>query len=759
MGKSEMKLIYEKPALRWIDGLPLGNGRLAVMVQETQGYDEFSMNHELLWGGGHDNRHAKQNAAYLPAVRQLFREGRYFEGAYLTNFFFSGHNGLDPVPPKLHIPALAGQVAFHYDSQNVHFVRRSLDIRTGVAELERTVDGALVSCRSFVSCADGKFYIRWQSETPFSGLLRLHRTPVKDHLDDTPCADPHCLLQPLQLLSNGLILEGVLLEDIEKTPVIGFGCCASFSTDGKASGQTEGVHITDACCVTVAVDIHTFSPEESGELASRLPDANVAWIQTLQAHTDRFSAMMDRVSFSLCSSAGNPEEMTITQRVERLKAGFEDNGLCKLYFDFGRYLMLSSTILAELPIHLQGKWNHMTNPPWASDYHMNINLQMNYWAAESVALPEAAKGLIHFLLRQIPAGQDNAGRLYGCRGILFPQSCDMSAGFYGVFGWTAWIGAAAWLAQHVWWHYTYSGDISFLRHEGYAYLKQVALFYEDYLIADEAGIYHICPSHSPENRVVSQPGLPVAICCDCAMDIQLAYDGLSYAIQAAELLEMDAESVKRWKHIREHLPKCQIGTDGRLMEWDQEFEESDPGHRHLSHLYGLYPADLFTLEKEPALYQAAVRSLEDRMEKGGGPTGWSRAWCACLFARLGRKQEFYEHYTMLIREFAAETLLDLHPPHIFQIDGNLGGVAAVVEAVISFYDDKIHLLPGLPGQWHDGHLHGIKVPGGHIVDLNWSNGNLTGLRVTMGYKETAVFCYGDKVMTATGKQGTVVTLL
>lgn len=747
-----MELVYEKPAHRWIDGLPVGNGRLAAMVQETEHYDEISLNHEWLWGRGHGDRRAKDNAKFLPMVRSLFQEQRYYEAAYLTNFFFSGHNGLDADAPKLQIPAMAGEVVFHYDGKEKQYLYRSLNIRTGVVTIVRNVDGNDVACRCFASCVDQQIYISWESAKPFSGVLGLDRTPMKDHLSEERPKDPFCCLEPLRADRRQLVLQGTLLDE-NLQPSIAFANCLTYETDGQITVRNGGVAIKNATFVYTAVNVGTSAGNKKLKVEpcdAKLPGK---WLDSLQQHSKRFSAMMDRVDFYLQETLPEQKEQTVSQRVAAMKAGQPDNGLCKLYFDFGRYLMVSATVCAQLPTHLQGKWNTMFEPPWSSDYHANINLQMNYWATEAINMPEAAEGLIAFLNRQIPAGQDNAMRNYGCRGILFPQSFDVSAAYYGVFGWTAWIGAAAWLAQHVWWHYTYSGDREYLRKSGYPYLKQVAEFYEDYLQPDETGIYHISPSHSPENRVVSQPGLPVAICTDCAMDIQLAYDGLSYAIEAAGILEIDSQAAAKWQFIRDHLPECQIGSDGRLMEWDREFEESDPGHRHLSHLYGMYPGELFTPEKRPELYKAGICSLEDRIAKGGGPSGWSRAWCASLFARLKRAEDFYEHYTMLIREFAAETLLDLHPPHIFQIDGNFGGIAAVVEAITGFYDGKVHLLPALPEQWHTGHLYGIKVPGGHLINVGWRNGKMTELSVVFGYEPELTLCYGDEIYNIKGSPG------
>ena len=253
---------------------------------------------------------------------------------------------------------------------------------------------------------------------------------------------------------------------------------------------------------------------------------------------------------------------------------------------------------------------------------------------------------------------------------------------------------------------------------------------------------------------------PVLLCQSSAMDVQLCYDALGYAISAAEELDVDSTRVSLWRSIREHLPPFRIGPDGRLLEWDREFPEAEPGHRHLSHLYGLYPSDLFTPETRPEQYQAAIRSLDFRLSHGGGYTGWSRAWVACLKARIGDAEGFYEHFTALIKDFATSTLLDLHPPRIFQIDGNLGAVAAGIEALVGFYDGKAHLLPALPKEWAEkGSLKGVRLPGGHLLSFAWENGELTELSVTIGFGETVSLAFNGDVCTLHGRVGETVKLI
>jgi alpha-L-fucosidase 2 len=322
---------------------------------------------------------------------------------------------------------------------------------------------------------------------------------------------------------------------------------------------------------------------------------------------------------------------------------------------------------------------------------------MNYWMAEAANMPECAESLVQYIERFIPHAKKAAADLYGCRGIWMPLTSDAwGRATPEACGWAVWIGAAPWMAQHIWRHFEYSGDLNFLRDRAYPFFKEVAQFYEDYLVEDADGVLQIMPSQSPENRFEGTGTWPVSIGVSSAMDVQLAHDALGYAIKTTAILGVDEDFRKKWEAMRSHLPAFKIGTDGRLLEWDKEQDEVEPGHRHLSHLYGLYPSDLFNPIDRPAEYDAAIKSLRFRLAQGGGHTGWSRAWVACFFARVGNGAEMWKHVNELIMDFATVSLLDLHPPGIFQIDGNLGGVEAVIQGLVQYWGGKVHLLRALP---------------------------------------------------------------
>lgn len=399
----------------------------------------------------------------------------------------------------------------------------------------------------------------------------------------------------------------------------------------------------------------------------------------------------------------------------------------------------------ELPANLQGKWNDLILPPWDCDYHFDINLEMNYWAAEQNDMGECAEALLKLCERFVPHAKKAAKDLYGCRGVWFPIQTDCwGRSTPESYGWAAWIGAAPWIAQHFWMHYRYSNDLDFLRERAYPFFKEVAEFYEDYLVLNEKGEYQLLPSQSPENRFAGTGEFPVSIGISSAMDVQLCFDALKYAIESSAILDVDEEQRNKWTEMKEHLPAFKIGADGRLLEWNREMEETEPGHRHFSHLYGLYPSDIFNPETRPEQYEAARKSLEFRLSQGGGHTGWSRAWTACLQARCGNAEGFYEHFSALVKEFATSSLLDLCGD-IFQIDGNLGAVAAVNEALFGCWNGKTRLLQALPREWYAyGTVKNVKLMGGHTLSFAWKDGKVTDVRLEKAVEELVALIYNGE---------------
>ncbi len=708
-----MKLWYETPASEYIDGLPIGTGRLAAMVLGGPHQERLALNHEWLWRGTNRNREAAVASDKLAHVRQLLLAGRWHEGALAANDAFGGWGGIraaehpnsvDPYQP-------AGDLHLGMEHGTVQDYRRELDLDTGIATVTYEVDGARYRRQYLASLTDDLLYLHIAADVPFSAALWLGRVE-----------DPGCTLRIRA--EDGLVtLDGHFRGGIS------FGVEGRvLACDGNCRARGEVLHVEDAREMTLAVNI--------GTSATGLPPATErcvrvqpgrSWTRVCADH----HAAYQRLFGALALQLDLPEPALSTgERLRRFREGADDPLLPALYFQFGRYLLVTTTARGQLPPNLQGKWNEDLQPPWESDYHHNINLQMNLWPAEAGNLAFATESLFQHMLRFVPHGRAVAHDLYGCRGIYLPLQTDpWGRATPESYGCAVWLGAAAWLGQHLWWRWEYGCDLAFLREWAYPYFREVAAFYEDYLVADGQGVLQIIPSQSPENRFVGGGDLPISIGISSTMDIILAREALRYAIEASEVLAIDKDKREQWRAMVERLPPLKIGRHGQLQEWNEDFEDAEPAHRHLSHLIGLYPGDLLDPERTPELWRASAVSLERRLAAGGGRGGWCRAWISCCFARLGRPDEAWEQLCLLLNEYTSDSLLSLYPVRIFQIDGNFGGAAAVLEMLLQSYHGELHLLPALPAAWPSGQVTGLKARGGYTVDIGWRDGRLSTARV------------------------------
>ena len=726
-------LQYHSPAGEWMEGLPIGNGRLAAMVLSGHQEDKLSLNNEYLYRGLTKNRTVPERASGLPLLRELLKKGEFFEATAYANALYGGHGGVSGLGGRVDAYQPAGDLYCRLEGDS-RLISRQLDIQTGIARAVRETGFGSVRSACIAGCASDYFQYEMTGDAPFCATLSFDRTADPDAFYSWSCGD------------------GFLTFSCRFQGGSSYVAKLRLATDGTALYHKESISVKSATYLRAVADVVTEMDRER--------DFIVDFAQAWQEHTALFQAEMAKLGLELCHEENQkPTDL----RIQEYKNGAKDPGIEELYFHYGRYLLVASSLRGRLPANLQGKWNDSITPPWDCDYHFDINLQMNYWMAEKCNMPQCVVPLYTHLLQYMKNSPDAAKKLYGCRGTFLPLQGDAWAvASPEAYGWAVWIGAAPWMAQHLWWHYIYNGDQGFLRDVAYPYFKSVAEFYEDYLIEDQNGVLQIMPSQSPENRFAGTGEFPVSIGISAAMDVQLAYDALSYAVKSSELLQEDQSSREHWSDMLRRLPPFKIGKDGRLLEWDCEREELEPGHRHLSHLYGLFPSDLFTPERNPAQYQAAIRSLKHRLSHGGGHTGWSRAWVACLFARICDGEGFYEHFPALIKDFSTSSLLDLHPPRIFQIDGNLGAVAGVLEALAGFYDQKAHLLKSLPAGWQNGRLSGVKMPGGHLLDFSWENSCVTRLSVTIGFGETLTieaFAPFTEDVTVTGTPGEIIRVV
>jgi alpha-L-fucosidase 2 len=730
-------LWYDKPAAMYTDGLPIGTGRLAAMVFGGVRRERVALNHEWLWRGRHRQRDTADSAAQLPEVRRLLLAERWEEAAKLANDAFGGGGGISDIPYRIDPYSPAGDLYIETNHGTVDNYRRELDLST--AQTTVRFNGAFRR-EMIAHLTLDRILIRLTHETVPWGTPPCDMAIWLDRV-----FDPDCSLK-FQTTPAGARMDGQFAGGIR------FRVQAAVRTDGKVSVERGRLLVRGAKEIVIAVNIGVgVRGRKAAEECGALEVPAGSWDELLTAHRREHKRHYGGLAVELPLPV---PDLPTDQRIAAYRQGADDPALPLLYFNYGRYLLCASCANSEQPPNLQGKWNEDLQPPWECDLHQDINLQMCYWAAEAGNLQAYTNALFTHIETFVPHARRAAKRLYGCRGVWFPIQTDpWGRATPESCGWAAWIGAAPWLAQHMWWHWEYGLDREFLRKRAYPFFREVVAFYEDYLCEGPDGALLIAPSQSPENRFKdSGDRWPVSIGINAAMDVELAHDAFRYAIEASRILGVDERRREKWQKIKARLPQLKIGADGRLLEWDREFEEVEPGHRHLSHLYAIYPGDQITPET-PALWAAARKSLEYRLAHFGGHTGWSRAWTACLWARLGDGEQALAHVKALVTDFATDSLLDLHPPEIFQIDGNLGGTAAVLEMLLQSYHGELHFLPALPSCWPTGRASGLRARGGFAVTLAWEAGRLTGASVTSTVGGRCTIRNADPAWRVTGADG------
>ncbi len=792
---SEHILKYNTPATDFNEALPVGNGRIGGMIYGGTDKELINLNEDSVWSGGLRNRVNPDSKEGLEEVRKLLFDGKIPEAEKTAMDKMAGVS-----PNSRHYMPLGDlSIDFAYHStpgrgENVlpavgtaagaeaaddgilrDYVRK-LDISEAVASVEYSIGNVIYTREYFVSAPDNALIMHIAASKKGNVTFDAEIGGRDDYYDDNR---PVCASdgnEKTGTASKNMILfnGGTGSED-----GIFFAAVLAGSVKGGSIRTVGGkIRVENADEATLILTARTSFYEnkaasDNGAFHNKscdtdaINDANKAlekeYEELKNTHISDYKKLYERVELVLDDNSAGASDLPTNERLKRMSDGSgetADNKLMELYFNFGRYLMISGSRPGTQPLNLQGIWNKDMWPAWGSKFTVNINAEMNYWPAEKCNLSECHLPLFDLLERVRNNGRKTAVEMYGInKGYVCHHNTDIWGDCAPQDKWipaTIWPMGGAWLALHVFEHYEYTGDIDFLR-EKYHLIKEAAEFFTEFLIEDKKGRLVTCPSVSPENTYMTKEGEKGCMCIGPSMDSQILRVLFDDVIKSAEILGTDRELAEQLKEIKSRLPKPEIGKYGQIKEWAEDYDEVEIGHRHISQLFALHPADLITPAHTPELAKAARATLDRRLSHGGGHTGWSRAWIANMWARLYDGEKVYDNLVRLLGNSTNPNMFDNHPP--FQIDGNFGGTAAIAEALLQCTGGEIILLPALPKQWKDGSIEGLRAKGGCTLNISWKDGKLTRAELISDFGGNYSVRYGEKVYDIIAKKGKIEVIV